>query len=242
MDINAKTIRQIAEEWSTLANGGSIAMPTKVSWQATERDVDAAKAAVLEQLYSTQILNQGVPMRLNDQWTLAPIVAPSSTQPSFLELQFCYYTYDFYPTVSLNSQTDGFLSLSGVTQVGSAAQYINAFKLSGFEQWRNIAKRGISAVNNLYWWYQDGQINTNTLISAIKVRFIPASPYQVKTYDVTTKTYSYMLNPDTSPYPISGEILEKMRDWWFKSKGIPLGSAIKDTTDNGNINANQAVR
>lgn len=234
MDINAKTLPQIAEEWATLANGGSKAQPTKVSWQATERDVDSTRATILFNEF--QVVGATKPMRLNDQCVQAPIVALSSTQPEFLDLPFCYYVYDVEPVISLGNGRDGFLSVSGVTQVGSSNGLFNQFRLSGFEQWRNIVKRGTRTDTLLYWWYQDGQLNLSRKLKAVKVRGVFASPYQVRTYDVDTATYSYMLNPDTSPYPVSGDILDKMRDYWLKSKGIFAAQGQKDTSDDGNIN------
>mgnify|MGYP003343136607 CR=1 FL=1 len=239
---NIKTLRQIAEEWSTIANGGSMMMPTKVDWQATEYDINSARDYVLNQIYSNQVMSIPRPVRINDQWTLAANAKPSTVQPNELGLTYCYYTYDFFPTVSLNAQTDGILSLSGLTQVGSSDGSIDPIRVAGFEQWRNIVRRGGGRPKiYTYWWYQDGKINVTKKVSAVKVRFIPASPYQVKTYNFDTKTYSYLLDDD-SPYPISGEVLELMKDHWLKSKGILLAQGVKDTTDNGNINTTQNGR
>jgi hypothetical protein len=235
MELNRKTLTEIAEEWSKAANFGSNEEPTKISQELVERDIDEVRAMVLSSIYSPMSVNpSNKPMRLNDQWTQAPILSLSATQPEFLDLPFCYYVYDCPQVITLNNNKDGFLSVAGVTQIGSSQTGYKLYRLTGAEQWRLMAQG--KNVPRSYWWYQDGQLCITKRLPQVKVRAIFASPYQVRTYDIDTKTYSYMLNPETDAYPISGDVLRMMFEYWIKSKGQILMGGQKDTTDNGSIN------
>ena len=240
MELNRKTLTEIAEEWAKAANFGSNEEPTKISQELVERDIDEVRSVVMASVFSPLAVNpSNKPMRINDQWTQACKLAPSATQPSFLDLDFCYFTYDCPPVVTLNANKDGFLSVAGVTQVGSAQTGTKFYRLSGAEQWRQSAQSG--AVRRPYWWYQDGQICTTKKVSAILARAVFASHYQVKTYDPVAKTYSYLLNPETDAYPVSGDILRGMFEYWMAKKGQIMMSGFKDTTDNGTLD-NQPLK
>ena len=83
MELNRKTLTEIAEEWAKAANFGSNEEPTKISQELVERDIDEVRSVVMASVFSPLAVNpSNKPMRINDQWTQACKLAPSATQPS----------------------------------------------------------------------------------------------------------------------------------------------------------------
>jgi len=222
------TLRQLAEKFQEMENGGAYNTEQSPTLKTIERIVNKLRVAAIQTKYQNYYNSN---TRLNRFWTLPCILKHSTTNdPSFKLAPFSYITYPLAsPAISLNDKVDGYVSVQGMNNTKRIKRMAG-----GFEQYSNWNEKGNTALCEDWWWNDNENIYTTDKTSQyINLNYIPEDPTEVTTYDITTNTTILAYNPDTDIFPITQDILDIMEKMWLGGEGGIDAATIPDKVMDG---------
>lgn len=223
-----KTQRQIAEELSAMVQGGEYSPDNPINIQEVEYMLPSLRAAAIMQLYGS--VNGSRKFRsINDaNYQTIKTKKISSDQPSTDYVDYCYSVFSSYPVISLTATMDTFSYVHGINHTQKYSRVPNGFE--GFQQ--QISKGVHSYVRKFFAKENNNIYLSDKSVGIIVQRAVWADPSELMTYDLNTSSYVSAYDPDTDPYPVSGDVYALMTELFKQRMNIAIQTPA-DKKDDG---------